>query len=82
MFGLPHATSFTAGDDASFDVVGNTEGSTIYFEHEKGTDEALASGINVITSNIESGDFDITAQRSDKVNKQVLQHFKEMVNLL
>ena len=22
-----------------FDVVGNTEGSTIYFEHEKGTDQ-------------------------------------------
>ena len=64
VFGLPHATSFTAGDDSSFDVVGNTEGSTIYFEHEKGTDEALATGINVIASNIESGDFDITAQRS------------------
>jgi len=64
VFGLPHATSFTAGDDTSFDVVGNTEGSTIYFEHEKGTDEALASGVNVITSNIESGDFDITQQRS------------------
>ena len=30
------------------------------FEHEKGTDEALATGVNVITSNIESGDFDIT----------------------
>ena len=50
-------------DDASFDVVGNTEGSTIYFEHEKGTDEALATGINAITSNIESGDFDISARR-------------------
>jgi len=60
VFGLPHATSFTASDDASFDVVGNTEGSTIYFEHEKGTDEALATGINTVTSNIESGDFDIT----------------------
>src|SRR6056300_1224665 len=60
VFGLPHATYFNAGDDASFDVVGNTEGSTIYFEHEKGTDEALAGSINTITSNIESGDFDIT----------------------
>ena len=64
VLGLPHATYFNADDNASFDVVGNTEGSTIYFEHEKGTDEALATGINVITSNIESGDFDITAQRS------------------
>jgi hypothetical protein len=60
VFGLPHATYFNANDDASFDVVGNTEGSTIYFEHEKGTDEALATGVNTITSNIESGDFDIT----------------------
>jgi len=64
VFGLPHATYFNAGDDASFDVVGNTEGSTIYFEHEKGTDEALATGINAVTSNIESGDFDITQSRS------------------
>jgi len=64
VFGLPHATFYNAGDDASFDVVGNTEGSTIYFEHEKGTDEALATGTNTITSNIESGDFDITQSRS------------------
>jgi hypothetical protein len=64
VFGLPHATFYNAGDDASFDVVGNTEGSTIYFEHEKGTDEALATGVNAITSNIESGDFDITQTRS------------------
>jgi len=64
VFGLPHATYFNADDNASFDVVGNTEGSTIYFEHEKGTDEALATGVNTITSNIESGDFDITQTRS------------------
>ena len=66
VFGLPHATFFNAGDDASFDVVGNTEGSTIYFEHEKGTDEALANGVTAITSNIESGDFDITQARSSQ----------------
>ena len=39
VFGLPHATNYNAGDDASFDVVGNTDGSTIYFEHETGTDQ-------------------------------------------
>jgi len=66
VFGLPHATYFNADDDASFDVVGNTEGSTIYFEHEKGTDETLATGVNTITSNIESGDFDITQTRSSQ----------------
>ena len=64
VFGLPHATSYDADSNASYDVVGNTDGCTTYFEHEKGTDEALATGVNAITSNIESGDFDITAQRS------------------
>jgi hypothetical protein len=63
VFGLPHATYYNAADDSSFDVIGNTDGSTIYFEHEKGTDEALSSGVNAITSNIESGDFDISARR-------------------
>ena len=64
VFGLPHATEYDASSNASYDVVGNTDGCTIYFEHEKGTDEALATGVNVITSNIESGDFDITQRRS------------------
>ena len=64
VFGLPHATSYDADSNASYDVVGNTDGCTTYFEHEKGTDEALATGVNAITSSIESGDFDITAQRS------------------
>ena len=64
VFGLPHATEYDAGSNASYDVVGNTDGCTLYFEHEKGTDEALATGVNVITSNIESGDFDITQRRS------------------
>jgi len=62
VFGLPHATQYNAADNSSFDVIGNTDGSTIYYEHEKGTDEALATGVNAITSNIESGDFDIGQQ--------------------
>ena len=61
---LPHATSFDPDSNNSYDVVGNTDGCTTYFEHEKGTDEALATGVNAVTSNIESGDFDITQQRS------------------
>ena len=60
VFGLPHATSYDASSNASYDVVGNTDGCTTYFEHEKGTDEALSTGINAITANISSGDFDIT----------------------
>jgi len=62
VFGLPHALKYDAADNSSYDVVGNTDGSSIYFEHEKGTDETLASGVNAITSNIESGDFDIGPQ--------------------
>jgi len=64
VFGLPHATEFDPNSNDSYDVVGNTDGCTRYFEHEKGTDEALSTGVNAITANIESGDFDITAQRS------------------
>ena len=60
VFGLPHATSFNASDNSSYDVIGNTDGTSIYFEHEKGTDEALSTGVVAIISNIESGDFDIT----------------------
>jgi len=63
VFGLPHATKYNAADDASFDVIGNTDGSSIYFEHETGTDEILSTGRNTIISNIQSGDFDITQQQ-------------------
>tara|TARA_B100000035_G_C20983254_1_gene546515 strand:- start:842 stop:1417 length:576 start_codon:yes stop_codon:yes gene_type:complete len=64
VFGLPHATFYDPDSNSSYDVVGNTDGCTTYFEHEKGTDEALATGVNAVTSNIESGDFDITQQKS------------------
>jgi len=61
VFGLPHATRYDAGDDVSFDVVGNTEGVTIYFEHETGLNQIIA-GISpvAIPANITSGDYDIT----------------------
>ena len=60
VFGLPHATEYDASSNASYDVVGNTDGCTIYFEHEKGTDQVAGGAVTAITSNIESGDFDIT----------------------
>ena len=64
VFGKPHATEYTAGNDSSFDVVGNTEGRTAYYEHETGTDQNKNGTITAITSNISSGDFDITQQRA------------------
>jgi hypothetical protein len=61
VFGLPHGTKYNAGDDASFDVVGNSEGSTIYFEHETGVNQVESGGITTaIPANITSGDYDIT----------------------
>jgi hypothetical protein len=61
IFGLPHGTAYDAGDDASFDVTGNTEGSTIYYEHETGVNQQTSGGvIAAIPANILSGDFDIT----------------------
>ncbi len=61
VFGLPHATKYNASDDASFDVIGNTEGISVYFEHETGVNQQEAGTTPVaIPSNITSGDYDIT----------------------
>ena len=64
VFGKPHATEYSASNDSSFDVVGNTEGRTSYYEHETGTDQNKNGTITAITSNISSGDYDITQSRS------------------
>jgi hypothetical protein len=63
VFGVPHALEYSAGVDTSFDVVGNTEGSTIYYEHETGTDQVKGSSTTAILANISSGDFDISQRR-------------------
>jgi hypothetical protein len=64
VFGLPHATEYDADTDTSFDVVGNTDGKTTYYEHETGTDQNKNGTITAITSNISSGDFDITQRQA------------------
>ena len=64
VFGKPHATFYDADTDTSFDVVGNTEGITTYYEHETGTDQNKNGTITAITSNISSGDYDITQARA------------------
>ena len=64
VFGLPHALEYDAATDTSFDVVGNTEGRTTYYEHETGTDQVKGGTVTAITANISSGDFDITQQRA------------------
>ena len=66
VFGSPHALEYDAGTDTSFDVVGNTEGRTTYYQHETGTDQVKGGTVTAITANIASGDFDITQQRASQ----------------
>ena len=67
VFGTPHATEYDASTDTSFDVVGNTEGRTSYYEHETGVDQNRNGTITAITANITSGDFDITQDQRQGV---------------
>ena len=60
VFGKPHATDYDADSNNSYDVVGNTDGCTIYYEHETGTDQVTTTATTAVTSNIQSGDFDIS----------------------
>ena len=60
VFGLPHATQYDAGDDTSFDVTGNTDGITYYYEHETGINQIRSGVTTAIPASITSGDFDIT----------------------
>ena len=60
VFGLPHATQYDAGTDTSFDVVGNTDGISYYYEHETGVNQVRGGVTTAIPANITSGDYDIT----------------------
>ena len=60
VFGLPHATQYDASDNTSFDVEGNTEGVTYYYEHETGINQIRSGVTTAIPASITSGDFDIT----------------------
>ena len=65
VFDKPHACYYSNSDDDSYDVVGNTDGITIYYEHETGTDQINAGGaVTAVTANVISGDFDITQKRA------------------
>jgi hypothetical protein len=67
VFAKPHACYYTTSDNASYDVVGNTDGTTIYYEHETGTDQINAGGvITAVVANVLSGDFDITQKRASQ----------------
>ena len=63
VFGQPHATEYsTSGTTATTNkdhVIGCTDGTSTYFEHEKGLDQIKEGATSSITANIQSGDFDI-----------------------
>jgi hypothetical protein len=67
IFGLPHATSYDADTDSSFDVTGNTEGISYYYEHETGVNQIQIGTTSAIPANITSGDFDITQDQKQGV---------------
>ena len=69
VFGKPHATEYSpsaAGATTNKDYVyGNSEGMSTYFEHETGLDQVKEGSTTAISSNIESGDFDIGSNGLD-----------------
>ena len=60
VFGLPHGTQYDPDTDTSFDVQGNTDGVTYYYEHETGVNQLRDGATTAIPANITSGDYDIT----------------------
>jgi len=60
VFGKPYATHYDADTDTSYDVVGNTDGITTFYEQETGNDQVKRGVTSAIAANIESGDYDIT----------------------
>ena len=72
VFAKPHATYYNPSDNASYDVTGNTDGSTIYYKQETGTDQVNAGGtVTAVIGTITSGDFDIT-QKSARGGGQIV----------
>ena len=66
VFDKPHATYYDSTDNASTECIGNTDGITIYYKQETGTDQINAGGVTTaVIGTITSGDFDITQRRSN-----------------
>jgi len=66
VFDKPHATYYDPDSNTSYDVIGNTDGCTIYYQQETGTDQVNAGGVTTaVLGTITSGDFDITQRRSN-----------------
>ena len=66
VYELPYATEYNKTELPNFPIQGITAkyGASIYYEHEKGTDQVNSSGTTSIDAFIQSGDFDITSSKS------------------
>jgi len=58
IFGKPHGTEYDSSA-TSDTTVGNTDGVTIYYEHETGVNQVKAGTASAIAANIQTGDFDL-----------------------
>ena len=66
VFGKPRATFYNSTSNDSYDVTGNTNGITVYYEQETGTDQVNTGAVTTaVLGSITSGDFDITQKRSN-----------------
>mgnify|MGYP003137655678 CR=1 FL=1 len=65
VFNKPYATDFNSSDTPTFpSVSGVSNGATIYYEHERGVNQANADGTETaITSFIKSGEFDLNGNQ-------------------
>ena len=62
------------------DVVGNTDGCSIYYQQETGTDQVKAGGVYTLLAEITSGDFDITQKELHQDKLLVCQILEVTVN--
>jgi len=66
IFSKPHASLYDPNDNNCYDVTGNTQGLTVYYEQETGTDQVNHGGVvTTLIGTITSGAFDITQRRSN-----------------
>jgi len=67
VFGLPHATQYDA-DTNTCGTVGNTDGISIYYEHETGVNYIKGGTSYAVPASITSGDYDITQDQREGIS--------------
>ena len=67
VFGLPHATQYDADTDTC-GTVGNTDGISIYYEHETGVNYIKGGTSFAVPASITSGDYDITQDQREGIS--------------